>query len=163
MDWRDLAAHRSRIERGREFYLTALTYAQHLWQRRLPARAILCIDRALGADLCGDEAVLQAWPLPYAALGWMLRHAPPETFLGNPRVHFQHYAGRMNAPRREQRVWRAWACWQITRVVRPEFPGDAKHVIAEPSVEEIVAGLRAQGLPGEADRWTEVYEAVAHG
>jgi hypothetical protein len=27
--------------------------------------------------------------------------------LRNPRVHFQHYAGRMNEPRREQRRWRA--------------------------------------------------------
>ena len=69
------------------------------------------LDRAFGADLAPGEPVLAAWPLPYAAMAWLLQHTPPETFIGNPRVHFQHLADRMNEPRREQRRWRAWACW----------------------------------------------------
>ena len=30
------------------------------------------VDRALGADLSGNEPVLRAWPLPYAAMAWMV-------------------------------------------------------------------------------------------
>jgi hypothetical protein len=160
MDWRDLAAHRLRVDRGERFYLTVLTYAQYLWQRRFPARAILCIDRALSADLRGDETVLQGWPLPYEALAWLLAHAPLDAFLGNPRVHFQHYAGRMNEPRREQRVWRAWACWALTRCVRPQFIGDSQHVITEPTLGCISEQLGRHGHSGEAQLWADVYARV---
>ena len=91
---------------------------------------------------------------------WLLRHAPPDTFLGNPRVHFQHYAGRMNAPRREQRAWRAWGCWALTRAARPEFPGDPRHRVDEPEPAAIAAGLRRHGHPGEAELWHGVYDAL---
>jgi hypothetical protein len=104
-------------DRGPVFYLTALTYGHYLWQRGLAARATLCLDRALGADLRGDEPVLREWPLPYAAMRWFLQHTPPDVFIGNPRVHFQHLADRMNEPRRDQRRWRAWACWGIAPCV----------------------------------------------
>jgi hypothetical protein len=109
LDWR--ALHRFREdERGEAFYFACLEYGQTLWSRGLAARSLLCLDRALGADLRGGEPVLRDWPLPYAAMAWLIAQTPPEVFIGNPRVHFQHYAGRMNAPRREQRRWRAWAC-----------------------------------------------------
>ena len=107
LDWRALHAYRE-TDRGEGFYLACLEYAQVLWQRRLAARALLCLDRALGAELRGDEATLQLWPLPYDAMAWLIRTNPPEIFIGNPRVHFQHYADRMNEPRRDQRRWRAW-------------------------------------------------------
>jgi hypothetical protein len=113
-------------DRDGDFYLTALTYAHYLW------------------------------PLPYAAMAWFLRHAPADVFIGNPRVHFQHLADRMNEPRREQRRWRTWACWQIARVVRPEFPADPRHVVVEPTVEQIAARLDTHGVPGETALWRGV-------
>ncbi len=152
LDWRTLHQHRGEA-RGAEFYFSCLEYGHSLWQRGFAARAILCLDRALGAELHGDEPVLREWPLPYAAMAWVLRAAPSETLVGNPRVHFQHYAGRMNAPRREQRQARAWACWAITRAVLPQLAGDPRHAIEEPSLEEIAARLAAYGHPGEAELW----------
>lgn len=159
MDWRALHLHRGDA-RGPEFYLACLEYGQHLWQRGLAARAILCLDRALGADLRGDEAVLATRPLPYAALVWVLQKTPPGVFLGNPRVHFQHLAGRMNEPRCEQRRWRAWACWALTRAVFPALPGDPRHGVAEPSPALITENLRVHGHAGEATRWQEVLGAI---
>jgi len=153
MDASVLTAH-GEVRDG-AFFLTALTYGQFLWQQGLVARAILKLNRGFGADLRGDEPVLRDWPLPYAALVWFLRHAPPEVFLGNPRVHFQHLADRMNEPRRDQRRWRAWACWQLTRAARPEFPGDPKHRVAEPTAAEIAAQLELHGIPGERALWLD--------
>jgi len=143
-------------DRGEAFYLAALTYAHHLWQRGLAARAILALDRALGADLRGDEPVLKRWPMPYRPMAWFLRETPADIFIGNPRIHFQHLADRMNEPRREQRRWRTWACWAICRKVRPEFPDDPKHRVIEPSVEEIENRLRAHGIDGESGLWRQV-------
>jgi hypothetical protein len=151
MDASALSAHGP--DRDAEFYVTALTYAHYLWQRGLAARAILKLDRALLSDLRGNEPALGLWPLPYAAMAWFLRHTPDDVFIGNPRVHFQHLADRMNEPRREQRRWRTWACWQITRVVRPEFPDDPRHLVAEPSPEIITQKLTTHGLPGEVVVW----------
>lgn len=155
LDWRTLHGFRDG-ERGAEFYLACLEYGHALWARGLAARAILCLDRALGANLRGDEAVLRQWPLPYAALAWLLARAAPENLVGNPRVHFQHYAGRMNEPRREQRRWRAWACWAIARAVRPDWPGDPRHAVTEPAADRIEAGLRVHGFAGEPELWRTV-------
>lgn len=160
MDASALTAHGQ--ARDAAFYLTALTYAQHLWLRGLAARAVLALDRALGADLQGDEPVLRQWPLPYAAQAWLLRHTPDDVFLGNPRVHFQHLADRMNEPRREQRRWRIWACWAICRIVRPDFPADPKHAVREPSREDIRNKLRLHGIPGEAAWWEKVVAAASN-
>jgi hypothetical protein len=157
MSWRALSAHGD--ERGTAFYLTLLAYAQDLWCRGLAARAMLCLDRALGADLRGNEPELTHWPLPYAAMAWFLAHPPPGVFTGNPRVHFQHYADRMNEPRRAQRRARAWACWALTRAIRPELPGDPRHQVIEPTLSEIAGQLDAHGLPGETELWRSVLEA----
>lgn len=155
LDWRTLHVHREDA-RSEAFYHDCLEYGHSLWQRGFAARALLCLDRAFGADLQGEEAVLRDWPMPYAATTWLVKHTPPEIFLGNPRVHFQHYAGRMNEPRRTQRVARSWACWALVRVVRPELPGDPRHRIAEPSLDEIARDLNAHGHPGETDLWRTV-------
>lgn len=154
MDAGALTAHRE--ARDAEFYLTALTYGHYLWQRGLAARATLCLDRALGADLRGDEPILRDWPLPYAAMRWFLSHTPADIFIGNPRVHFQHLADRMNEPRRDQRRWRAWACWALARTARPEWPADPKHIVVEPTLDEIAARLAAHGLAGEVALWRGV-------
>ncbi|PTY01240.1 hypothetical protein [Opitutus sp. ER46] len=155
LDWRRLHAFRAAERRG-EFYFACLEYAQALWERRLAARALLCLDRAFGADLTGEEPVLRSWPLPYAALAWMLRATPPDVFLGNPRVHFQHFAGRMNEPRREQRRARAWACWAIVRRLRPNLGGDPHHRIEEPAADWIEKRLAQHGHPGEVTLWRSV-------
>ena len=152
LDWRSLHAFRE-TDRGPEFYFACLEYGHALWQRGFAARALLCLDRALGAELTGDEPVLREHPLPYAAMAWLIRETPTGVFLGNPRVHFQHYADRMNEPRRDQRRWRAWACWALARVVRPDLPNDPKHCVVEPTHEMIAAGLQAHGFPGEVELW----------
>lgn len=157
MDWRAFGDHGD--ARDADFYLTALEYGHYLWQRGFAARAILCLDRAMGADLRADDAALQSWPIPYAAMAWFLSHTPDGVFIGNPRVHFQHYADRLKAPRRDIRRWRAWACWALTRRLRPLLPADPKHAVTEPTENEIRAGLNLHGLPGEAALWTGILEA----
>ncbi len=152
LDWRTLNAF-GEGDRGEGFYLACLEYSHALWQRKFAARAILCLDRAMGADLGGGEPVLAEWPMPYCAAAWIMRHVPHGVFIGNPRVHFQHYAGRMNEPRREQRRWRAWACWALSRKVMPHLPGDPRHVVDEPSAGQIEWHLRRLGIPGEAELW----------
>jgi hypothetical protein len=151
MDAGALSAHGP--GRDAAFYLTALTYGHYLWQRGQAARAILKLDRALLADLKGDEPVLRDWPLPYEAMVWFLRHTPADVFIGNPRVHFQHLADRMNEPRREQRRWRTWACWSLTRIVLPHLPGDPKHRVTEPAPELIAQKLIEHGIRDEVLVW----------
>lgn len=153
MDWSAIRIHGS--TRGDGFYRTALEYGHYLWLRGRPARAILCLDRALGADLRGHEAVLREWPLPYRAMAWFLARTPPGVFIGNPRVHFQHLADRIGEPRREQRSTRAWACWVITRAVLPHLPGDPRHAVVEPAEEGVAAALAAHGIQGEVALWRD--------
>lgn len=154
MDWSSFRVHAS--ARGAGFYRTALEYGQFLWLRGNAARAILCLDRALGSDLRADEPVLAEWPLPYRAMAWLLAHSPPDVFICNPRVHFQHLADRMNEPRREQRAARAWACWVITRAVLPHLPGDPKHAVVEPTEEGVARVLETHGIVGEVALWRSV-------
>ena len=157
LDWRTLNAF-GPDDRGERFYGACIEYSHALWQRKYAARAMLCLDRAMGADLKGDEPVLSVWPIPYEAMVWFMRHTPHGVFIGNPRVHFQHYADRMNEPRKEQRRWRAWACWSLARKVMPELPGDPRHRIEEPTIAEIGDRLRGHGIPGEAGLWRGVLD-----
>jgi hypothetical protein len=87
-----------------------------------------------------------------------MHHAPAGVFIGNPRVHYQHLADRMNEPRRDQRRWRAWACWALARRLRPEWPGDPRHAVVEPTFAEIAARLDAHGIAGETALWRSVLE-----
>lgn len=149
-------------DRGPDFYLAALHYGQDLWLRGFPARAVLLLNRAMGADLQGPEPVLNQWPLPYFGMVWLLRNHRSEQFIGNPRRHWQHLATRMSGPRAELRTWRAWACWRIARIVRPGDPADEKQIaeegVREPGEEEIADHLARLGHPGEADLWRESLE-----
>ncbi len=99
--------------------------------------------------------------MPYAATAWMIARTPDGVFIGNPRVHFQHYADRMNEPRREQRRWRAWACWALTRAVAPGLPGDPRHEVTEPSALQIESALAANGLLGEVAVWRAALDLAA--
>ena len=155
LDWRSLNAYRTEA-RGGVFYLACLEYGHALWLRGLAARAILCVDRAFGVELSGGEPILRTWPLPYAATAWMMRRGSREAFVGNLRVHFQHYADRMNEPRREVRRWRAWGCWALTRSVLPDLPGDPRHAVEEPTLAAISDGLHRHGMPGEEEIWAAV-------
>jgi hypothetical protein len=151
LDWQSL--HELGDDRGDRFYLRCLTYAHYLWIRGLAARAILAADRALLADLRGDEPALTRYPLPYRALVWMIASTPRDVFIGNPRVHYQHLADRVREPRRAQRSARAWACWHLARIVRPDLPGDPRHIVREPAADELAHALAAHGIPGEAATW----------
>ena len=161
MDWRAFASHGDRRDAG--FYLTALEYGHYLWQGGFAARAILSLDRAMGAELSAMDESAQAWPIPYAAMAWFLAHTPEGVFIGNPRVHFQHYADRLRGPRREQRRWRAWACWAMVRRLHPHLSGDPKHRVTEPTEIEIAAALALHGHPEESARWQAVLNACQSG
>ncbi len=154
MDYRIYAAYGEQRRGG--FYGAALEYGHYLWHQQLPARAILCLDRAMGAEVSAADPVLGSWPMPYAAMAWILGEVPRDLFCGNPRVHFQHYADRMNEPRKSLRTWRAWACWALTRRLRPELPGDPRHDVREPGETEIGDALEQHGLPGERWLWERV-------
>ncbi len=149
-------------DRGPAFYRMALHYAQSLWRQGFPARAILLLNRALGAELDGSEAVLRQWPLPYPAMAWLLRNHLPEQFIGNPRRHWQHLATRMSGPRAELRTWRAWACWRMACLALPDLPADEKQLagedVREPGEEEIAGHLERLGHPDEVALWREVLE-----
>lgn len=159
LDHSHLGGHKS--DRGPAFYLGCLEYGHSLWQRGFAARAVLCLDRAMGADVSGMEPELKTWPIPYAGMAWFLVHTPPDVFIGNPRVHFQHYADRMNEPRRDLRAARAWACWALTRRLRPEWPADPKHRVSEPSLDKIAQALADHGHDGESVHWATILAACS--
>jgi hypothetical protein len=144
-------------DRGADFYLDALRYAQSLWMTGKPAQAILQLDKAWMADL-GEAAVLRLHPPPCQALAWILARAGSGTcgYLGNPVRHFQHLASRMSGPRAEIRRWRAWFCLHLAERIlpRPGFPRDGRQIAREglwlPSATQSIAQIAAHGWPGEA-------------
>lgn len=144
-------------DRGPAFYLGALRCAQSLWCQGLPAQAILQLNRAFAADVRPGDPVLLSYPLPYAAMAWVIRHRRPDQFIGNPRRHFQHLATRMSGPRAEVRIWRAWACWWMARTIDPSLVADEEQIaqesIVEPLPRDIQAGLEFHGHPGETALW----------
>ncbi len=151
LDWRELRRHGN--DRGADFYLSALTYGQHLWQRGFSARALLAVDRALLAEVPAEGIILLQWPLPYRALRWIMENAPAGSLVGNPRVHYQHLAGRIRGPRAAVQQSRAWAAWHLARLANPAWGGDAKHQIQEPTNQETALALNSHGLPGETAIW----------
>ncbi len=124
------------LGRGVDFYWDSLCFAQGHWVEGKPAQAILQLNKAFSAELRGDEDVLEDWPMPFAALEWMLDRAADGScgFLGNPVRHFQHLATRMRGEGKELRRQRAWACFWIARKMlegRGEFPLDGKQLVRE--------------------------------
>jgi hypothetical protein len=144
-------------------YEFRLAYAQSKLADGLPAQAILQLNRAFSADLGPDAEILKRWPLPYAAVAWILDARPDRTglFLGNPRRHWQHYATRMSGSLRELRIWRSWACCWLChgRLPEDEFPFDQQQIEHEhiriPHPDAVARQLDLQGMPGEARLWQE--------
>ena len=155
LDWRHL--RQSGTTRDSIFYLRCLEYANHLWMTASPARSLLAVDRALLTRLRGEEPELKQWPIPYAAVAWIVRHADPDLFLGNPRIHYQHLADRVRGPDQELKRWRAWACWHLVRATRPELKGDPRHTVTIPGATEVGAGLEAVGIAGEREIWEAAF------
>ncbi len=123
-------------ERGADFYFDSLCFAQGYWMEKKPAQAILQLNKAFSAELRGDERILEKWPMPYAALEWMLEKAADGScgFLGNPVRHFQHLATRMSGPQKELRVARAWICFHLAKRVlegKGDFPPDGRQIAKE--------------------------------
>ncbi len=157
MDWRCL--HAFGKVRDIEFYLMALRYAQYLWLDGYAGRAILTMTRGLYAELDGCEAQLARWPLPYRALQWfLLNYREDYGFLGNPRISYQHQAGRIRGRRQRRLSWRAWACWHIVRQSRPDLEADRRHPIEEPEKIDIITGLKTHGIAGELEIWQAVVD-----
>ncbi len=135
------------------FYFTALKYGHSLWLRGHAGRSILAITRALYADVSEDADILKQWPLPYAALQWIVSNHDSDHFPGNPRISFQHQATRLRGDRQVLRRARAWAVWALIREANPTLPGDLAQGIEEPTLEHIEAELRAIGHPNEVTIW----------
>jgi hypothetical protein len=136
-----------------EFYYNALQYGHYLWQTGHAGRAILAVTRALYADLPEEAPILKDWPLPYAALKWIVAKQHTDDFPGNPRVSFQHQATRLRGPRQDLRRARAWAVWALIRKARPNLPGDPHDPVEEPAYDEIFSRLSGFGNTGEAELW----------
>lgn len=117
------------------------------------------LNRAMGAKFSSGSVVE---PMPYRAVGWILRHGEAVGFLGNPRRHFQHLATRMSGGETERRIARAWACWELARRINPVWEADERQMekegIVEPSFERVAANLESHGLPGEAEEWRRALE-----
>ena len=142
-----------------EFYYSALQYGHYLWLQGHAGRAILALTRALYADIAPNNPILRQWPLPYAALQWIVAHHSNDDFPGNPRISFQHQATRLRGPRQELRRARAWAVWALIRQARPSLPGDLADPVDPPMQEQIEAMLQAQGHLREAELWRSVIKS----
>lgn len=156
-DYRILQQHGPR--RDADFYFSALQYAQQLWCDGHAGRALLAATRALYADLAEGDEVLKKWPLPYAALAWMMKQHDSDDFPGNPRLSYQHQATRLRGPRAELRSARAWAVWALACQARPRLSGDPD--CPELTHEEITAVLQKWGHGNEVQVWENALLWVA--
>ncbi len=151
MTWRNLRSLRDAPPQ--DLYLALLRYTQKLWRVDSTARAILALDRALLIRLPNGDPILDEWPTPYAALHWMLTHHDGSSFLGNPRRHYQHLAGRVSGNDAERKRWVAWACWYISRQTLQGLEPDTLQNILEPAATDIASHLTQHGIAGEAQWW----------
>ena len=135
------------------FYFEALRYGHYLWLKGHAGRSILAITRALYADMPEEASVLDQWPLPYAALKWIVVNHPSDSFPGNPRISFQHQATRLRGERQDLRRARAWAVWALVRQAKPTLARDHMQAIEEPTIDWIGAQLQKEGHANEAAIW----------
>ncbi|MFO7725366.1 MAG: hypothetical protein R6V45_07440 [Oceanipulchritudo sp.] len=135
----------------------ARTYANYLWIRQQPARAILALCRAVylnPSDL--DPATRQ----PYEALVWMLRQYSGQGFLGNPRISFSRQATRM-PPGRPLKRLRAWALWHLSHRSLPWLPPDPQVIEKAPAPCHLAYRLNGLGLSHEGDRFSEAMQTAS--
>lgn len=142
-----------------EFYFNALQYGHYLWQQGHAGRAILAVSRALYADIAESDPIFCEWPLPYAALHWIVANHNSDNFPGNPRISFQHQATRLKGERQELRRARAWAVWALIRQAKPTLPGDTADPVREPDSCKILTLLKSYGHRNEAKLWRRVFDA----
>jgi hypothetical protein len=157
MSYRDLRAKPAAQAGGRNpdnaavaLFAAATAYAQDLWLRGLPARAILALCRALYID---PARLTPRHVAPYDAFAWMLAQPCGHGFLGNPRASFSRQATRIAPERRLQRQ-RAWALWHITVAARPDLPADPAVDESAPAPEQLRDYLNTAGLKAEGDAFT---------
>jgi hypothetical protein len=155
LNYRELRRHG--LRRDAEFYYSALCYGQQLWVEGHVGRALLALTRALYADLRADDGILLQWPLPYAAMHWIMKHHNSDDFPGNPRLSFHHQACRIRPPRQAIRAARAWAVWALACRARPTLPGDPS--LPELTPAAVFTLLETHGLPGEANLWHQQWAA----
>ncbi|MEN8662091.1 MAG: hypothetical protein ACN4GF_06925 [Lentimonas sp.] len=143
-----------------QFYFTALQYGHTLWHKGHAGRAILAVTRALYTDVPANDPILNDWPLPYAALAWIIKNHSSDDFPGNPRISFQHQATRLKGDRQEIRRARAWAVWAIICNARPSLPADDAQDFTVPTIEAIKELLKKHKNPNEAELWIKVLNSV---
>lgn len=140
------------------FYFTALKYGHYLWQQGHAGRSLLALTRALYTDLPEEAPIYQDWPLPYAAIHWIVASHSSHDFPGNPRISFQHQATRIRGLQAERKRARAWAVWALICRTKPELPGDPAQGITEPSIETIEQRLKEFGSLEEASLWRSILD-----
>lgn len=161
MSWRDL--DRARGIHKEMYFVTTQSYAQYLWESGATARALLALLKAIYSEVPESCAINGPWPLPYRAFGWMIRHHPGDTFMGNPRISLQHQATRGIALREPLRCARAWAVWLIACKADPSLEPDRSDPVKELSETEIATLLQNHGLPGETDLWIAAIQSTKSG
>jgi hypothetical protein len=152
MSYRDLrncrgespGARRARFEAG-------CRYAQFLWLRDQPARAILALCRALYVS---PVDIRESCRQPWNAYVWFLHTPGGNGFLGNPRISFIHQATRTDPSRPLQRQ-RAWALWHLTRRARPDFPPDPEVPEFPPDPASLRDYLDLHGFRDEGRRFMD--------
>jgi len=145
MSYRDLHRVPSGEKACEARFINACRYANYLWQKGFPARAILALCRACYLD---PAALPPQTRQPWHAYVWFLEKDTGNGFIGNPRVSFIHQATRIPASFALKRN-RAWALWLLTRVFRPDFPPDPEVSESPPGKEELGAYLDLHGLEDE--------------
>lgn len=154
MSYRDLQV--SPAGHPHQLFTNACTYANDLWMRRLPARAILALCRAIYIDPAGLKPVPEQ---PYKAYVWFLQNHTSGHFIGNPRISFARQATRI-PPVYRLKIARAWALWQLTRHAMRDLPADPDFDEEPPSPARLAETLEESGLKGEATAFHEALEAA---
>ncbi|MGK0310165.1 MAG: hypothetical protein ACJAYS_001003 [Lentimonas sp.] len=142
------------------FYFDALKYGHYLWLNGHAGRSILALTRALYADLLEEASILDQWPLPYAALQWIVANHDSDEFPGNPRISFQHQASRLCGERQILRRARAWAVWALVREAKPTLQKDPTQSIEEPRLSWIEEQLEAVGHTNEVALWRTALDVL---
>ena len=140
-------------------FLTACSYANYLWLKNQPARAILALCRAIYLDPGKQPANrLQ----PYEAYVWILQHYQGQGFLGNPRISFMRQATRIQGSLTLKRT-RAWAMWHLTIASAPGLVPNPDGEENAPSEVSVARALDQHGLPEEGKTFLRAMEVARTG